>query len=170
MMGPSVPGVVKKQSHDRRHRETRASDRTLHGWDLSLLAGEILEWAGVGVTILDPAGNVVYYNRWAEKNLDREPEYLVHDVRDRHRRQITNPRFDAMLTLFEKGRTEPVRYVARPYGKTTILVTVSPIIVAGRIAGYSQIVLLKDEVQDLCRRFDESGRTSFEQEMLRPVK
>jgi transcriptional regulator with PAS, ATPase and Fis domain len=169
MMGPSVPGVVKKQSHDRRHRETRASDRTLHGWNLSLLAGEILEWAGVGVTILDPAGNVVYYNRWAEKNLDREPEYLGHDVRDRHRRQITNPRFDAMLTLFEKGRTEPVRYVARPYGKTTILVTVSPIIVAGRIAGYSQIVLLKDEVQDLCRRFDESGRTSFEQEMLRPV-
>ena len=74
-----------------------------------------------------------------------------------------------MLALFESGRTEPVRYVARPYGKTTILVTVSPIIVDGRIAGYSQIVLLKYEVQELCRRFDESGRKSFEQEMLRHV-
>jgi transcriptional regulator with PAS, ATPase and Fis domain len=159
----SVPGVVK---NDRMHRETRASDRTKHGWNPSLLSDEILEWAGVGVTILDPAGNVLYYNRWAEENLDREPEYLGRDVRDRHRRKITNPRFDAMLALFEEGRTAPVRYVARPYGKTTILVTVSPIIVDGRIAGYSQIVLLKDEVQELCRRFDESGRTSFEQEML----
>jgi len=166
MIRPIVPGVAKKQSHDRRNCETRASDRTLDGWNLSLLSDEILEWAGVGVTILDPAGNVLYYNRWAEENLDREPEYLGHDVRGRHRRPITNPRFDAMLALFGKGRTEPVRYVARPYGKTTILVTVSPIIDAGRIAGYSQIVLLKDEVQELCRRFDESGRKSFEQEML----
>ena len=32
-----------------------------------------------------------------------------------------------MLKLFVDGRIEPVRYVARPYGKTTILVTVSPI-------------------------------------------
>ena len=98
--------MVKKQSHDRRHCETRASDRTLHGWSLSLLSDEILEWAGVGVTILDPAGNVLYYNRWAEENLDRQPEYLGRDVRDRHRRPITNPRFDAMLALFEEvGRS-----------------------------------------------------------------
>jgi len=48
-------------------------------------------------------------------------------VHERHRRRITNARFDAMLKLFVDGRIEPVRYVARPYGKTTILVTVSPI-------------------------------------------
>jgi hypothetical protein len=46
-----------------------------------------------------------------------------------------NPRFDALLMLFEEGRTAPVRYVARPYGKTTILGTVSPIITDGCIAG-----------------------------------
>jgi transcriptional regulator with PAS, ATPase and Fis domain len=161
--------VIKKKSQDRRPDETPVSDRKLRGWNLSLLSDELLEWAGVGVTILDPGGNVLYYNRWAAENLDRKPEYLGHDVRNRHRRPITNPRFDAMLALFEEGRTEPVRYVARPYGKTTILVTVSPIIVAGRISGYSQIVLLKDEVQELCRRFDESGRNSFEQEMLGDV-
>jgi hypothetical protein len=56
--------------------------------------------------------------------------------------------------------------VARPYGKTTILVTVSPIKVDGELVGYSQIVLMKEEVQELCRRFDESGRESFEKEML----
>jgi hypothetical protein len=71
-----------------------------------------------------------------------------------------------MLKLFEDGRVEPVRYVARPYGKTTILVTVSPIRVDGELVGLSQIVLLKDEVQELCARFDTSGRDSFEREML----
>ena len=143
-----------------------AQDRTLDGWQLGSWADQLLELAGVGVTILDRSGRVMYYNRWADEHLDRRPEYIGTDVRGRHRRAVTNPRFDAMLALFENGRTEPVRYVARPYGKTTILVTVSPIRVEGELVGYSQIVLLKDEVQDLCRRFDESGRDSFEREML----
>ena len=71
-----------------------------------------------------------------------------------------------MLKLFVDGRIEPVRYVARPYGKTTILVTVSPIRIDGELVGLSQLVLLKDEVQELCARFDATGRESFEREML----
>jgi hypothetical protein len=45
-------------------------------------------------------------------------------------------------------------------------VTVSPIRVDGELVGYSQIILMKDEVQELFRRFDESGRESFEKAML----
>ncbi|WP_207757793.1 hypothetical protein, partial [Nonomuraea cypriaca] len=100
------------------------------------------------------------------EHLDRMPEYIGNDVRKHHRRAVTNPRFDAMLRLFEEGRVEPVHYVARPYGKITILVTVSPIRVNGELVGFSQIVLLKDEVQKLFALFDESGRESFEREML----
>ena len=85
---------------------------------------------------------------------------------ERHRRKITNPRFDAMLKLFVDGRIEPVCYVARPYGKTTILVTVSPIRIDGEFVGLSQLVQLKDEVQELFARFDATGRESFEREML----
>lgn len=140
--------------------------RILPGWALDAWADRLLEQAGVGVTILDRAGHVMYFNKWASENLDRKTEYLGVDVRNRHRRSITNPRFNAMIALFENGRTEPVRYVARPYGKTTILVTVSPIKVDGELVGFSQIVLLKDEVQGLCARFDESGNESFEREML----
>lgn len=44
--------------------------------------------------------------------------------------------------------------------------TVSPIRISGELVGLSQLVLLKDEVQELCARFDESGRESFEREML----
>jgi transcriptional regulator with PAS, ATPase and Fis domain len=141
-------------------------ERILPGWALSEWADRLLEHAGVGVTIVDRNANVLYYNKWASEHLDRKPVYIGDDVRNRHRRAITNPRFDAMLKLFEDGRTEPVRYVARPYGKTTILVTVSPIFVEGELVGFSQIVLHKNEVQELCARFDESGRESFEREML----
>ena len=143
-----------------------AESRIATDWGLDQWADRILEQAGVGVTILDRHGTVMYYNKWASEHLDRKPEYIGNDVRKRHRRAVTNPRFDAMLRLFEEGRVEPVRYVARPYGKTTILVTVSPIRVNGELVGFSQIVLLKDEVQELCARFDESGRESFEREML----
>ena len=143
-----------------------AESRIATDWDLDQWAGRMLEQAGVGVTILDRHGTVMYYNKWASEHLDRKPEYIGTDVRNRHRRAVTNPRFDAMLKLFEDGRVEPVRYVARPYGKTTILVTVSPIRVDGELVGFSQIVLLKDEVQELCARFDTSGRDSFEREML----
>jgi transcriptional regulator with PAS, ATPase and Fis domain len=141
-------------------------ERILPGWALSEWADRLLEQVGVGVTIVDRQGNVLYYNKWASEHLDRKPGYIGDDVRNRHRRAITNPRFDAMIKLFEDGRTEPVRYVARPYGKTTILVTVSPIFVSDELVGFSQIVLLKNEVQELCARFDESGRESFEREML----
>jgi altronate dehydratase len=36
----------------------------------------------------------------------------------------------------------------------------------GELVGLSQLVLLKDEVQELWARFDDSGRESFEREML----
>jgi hypothetical protein len=92
-------------------------------------ADRLLEHAGVSVTVIDREANVLYYNKWASEHLDRNSNCVGDDVRNRHRRAIINPRFNAMLKLFEDGRTEPVRYVARPYDKTTILVTVSPIFI-----------------------------------------
>jgi len=140
--------------------------RVLPGWTVSQWADRLLEQAGMGVTILDREGRLMFYNQWAVNKLDRKPEYIGKNVRGHHRRKITNPRFNAMLKLFEEGRTDPVYYVARPYGGITILVMVSPIRVDGELVGYSQVILLKDEIQELFRRFDESGRESFEKEML----
>src|SRR3954449_13120988 len=91
---------------------TEVSDnRIVADWALGQWADRILEQAGVGVTILDRHGTVMYYNKWASEHLDRMTEYIGNDVRKRHRRAVTNPRFDAMLRLFEEGRVEPVRYV-----------------------------------------------------------
>lgn len=135
-------------------------------WALSYWADRILEEAGVGVTILDQDGVVIYYNRWAARYMDRQPSYIGDNVRNRHSRAITNPRLDAMFGLFEKGRTEPVRYVAHPPGMRALLVTVSPIHQGDELVGFSQLVLFKEEVQELCQRFDADGRKSFEKEML----
>ena len=146
---------------------TEVSDhRIVAHWALGQWADRLLEQAGLGVTIVDRHGMVMYYNKWASEHLDREPGYLGHSVHERHRRKITNPRFDAMLKLFVDGRVEPVCYVARPYGGITILVTVSPIRIDGELVGLSQLVQLKDEVQQLCARFEATGRESFEREML----
>jgi hypothetical protein len=87
---------------------------------MHLLQGVIVDHEGVH-------GSVLFYNKWAAEHLDRKPEYLGRDVRERHHRAVTNPRWNAMLQLFLDGRDEPFRCVARPYRKTTILVTVSPI-------------------------------------------
>lgn len=143
-----------------------SDQRMVAGWSLSEWADRLLEQAGLGVTVLDRHGAVMYYNKWAAEHLDRQPDYLGHSVHERHHRKITNPRFDAMLKLFVNGRIEPVQYVARPYGKTTILVTVSPIRIDGEFVGLSQLVQLKNEVQELFARFDTTGRESFEREML----
>lgn len=143
-----------------------AENRILPGWALSDWADRLLEHAGVGVTIIDLEGNLMFYNKWAVENLDRKPEYIGKNVKNNHRRKITNPRFDAMLQLFKDGRRVPVRYIARPYGKTTIIVTVSPVLIEGELVGFSQIVLLKDEIEEMIGRFNESGRESFEREML----
>ena len=140
--------------------------RIVADWALGQWADRLLEQVGLGVTIVDRHGTVMYYNKWASEHLDRQPAYLGHSVHERHRRRITNARFDAMLKLFVDGRIEPVRYVARPYGKTTLLVTVSPIRIDGELVGLSQLVLLKDEVQELCARFDATGRETFERDML----
>ena len=100
-----------------------AASRAFPGWALAEWADHILEQAGVGVTIVDRNGSVLFCNKWAAEHLDRKPEYLGRDVRERHHRAVTNPRWNAMLQLFLDGRDEPVRYVARPYGKTTMAKT-----------------------------------------------
>ncbi len=73
---------------------TEVSDqRIVADWALGEWADRLLEQAGLGVTIVDRHGTVMY--KWASEHLDRESGYLGHSVRERHRRKITNPRFDA---------------------------------------------------------------------------
>ncbi|GHB46884.1 hypothetical protein GCM10007094_40320 [Pseudovibrio japonicus] len=145
----------------------QVADRTLDGWELEGCAEWLIDQQGVGVSIIDTEGRLLFYNQWADNKMPREPEYLGQKVQEHHRKQITNVRFEAMLDLFRKeGRTEAVKYVAKPYEGLTIIVIVTPIIVEGELVAFCQTVLDKDEIQGMCETFDESGNITFQRDIL----
>jgi sensor histidine kinase regulating citrate/malate metabolism len=113
---------------------------------LTELIGLAMEGMGVAVTIIDTKGTLLYYNKQAAKILDRKPEYIGKDVHSHHKKATSNKKFDQMLHDFQKGRTEPFHYEAKPYGKT-ILVTLSPILEDGKFIGCTQSVRLKKDIE-----------------------
>ena len=50
------------------HTET-AGSHAFPGWALAEWADHILEQAGVGVTIVDRNGSVLFYNKWAAETV-----------------------------------------------------------------------------------------------------
>lgn len=93
----------------------------------------------VAASIIDREGALLYYNRHAEKILDRKPEYIGTNIRTHHKKADSNDNVDAMLAAFEQGRKEPFHYEARPYGEP-IIVTLSPIREKGEFIGCVQTV------------------------------
>ena len=104
-----------------------------------------MECMGVGVTVIDPKGTLLYYNQHAAKILDRKPEHIGSDIHSHHRKATSNEKLDLMLQEFDKGRTEPFRYEAKPYGEV-LFVTLSPIRKDGEFVGCVQSVLLRKNV------------------------
>ena len=86
-----------------------------------------MDCMGVAATIIDPKGTLLYYNRQAERILDRKPAYVGADVQSHHKKADSSQKFDRMLKSFKEGRRDPFYYEAKPYGET-ICVTVAPII------------------------------------------
>lgn len=86
-----------------------------------------MDCLGVAVTIIDTDGKLLYYNKRAADILDRKPEYIGKDIYSHHLQPSSNKKVASMIQDFEKGRVEPFRYKAKPYGKT-ILVTLSPLL------------------------------------------
>ncbi len=104
-----------------------------------------MECMGVAVTLIDVKGHLLYYNKQAAKILDRKPEYIGKDIHSHHRKVTSNQKLDVMLQDFQKGRTDPFHYEARPYGET-LIVTLSPILENDRFTGCVQSVQLKEDL------------------------
>ncbi len=111
---------------------------------------ELIRWAmesmGVAVTIIDSKGKLLYYNREADRILDRKPEHLGDDIHSHHKQANSNIKLDSMLQEFQKGRTKPFYFEVKPYGKI-ILVILSPILESGKFIGCTQSVLLKEDIE-----------------------
>lgn len=115
-----------------------------HPEDLRELVSLGVECMAVAITIIDPQGILLYYNREAARILDRKPEYIGKDIHTHHKKPASNEKLDQMLREFREGRTEPFHYEARPYGQT-IEVTLSPILKDGAFIGCVQSVRLKEK-------------------------
>jgi transcriptional regulator with PAS, ATPase and Fis domain len=105
-----------------------------------------MDCLGVAVTIIDPNGILLYYNQHAAKVLDRKPEYIGAEVYGLHKKATSNEKIKFMINEFQRGRTTPFHYKAKPYGKI-IFVTVSPILEEGIFKGCVQSVVLEEEVK-----------------------
>ena len=101
----------------------------------------------VAVTLIDPRGVLLYYNRQASRILDRKPEYIGIDAHGHHKKAASNEKFDSMLGSFNAGRKEPFHYEAKPYGKP-LRVTLAPILKDGEYIGCIQTVRLKGSNAD----------------------
>ena len=111
---------------------------------LSELAYLALDNIDLAVSIIDADGTLLFYNRHSAKILNRKPEYIGTDIHAHHQKPA-NEKLDRMLRDFRNGRTDPVHYEARPYGKV-ISVTLTPLIKAGEFIGCVQTVRLKEAV------------------------
>jgi len=120
---------------------------TEHENSLGQLIHPAMDCMGVAATIIDPKGTLLYYNRQAERILDRKPEYIGVDVHSHHKKAESRQKFGRMLKNFEEGRREPFYYEAKPYGET-ICVTVAPIIKNDRFVGCVQTARLKNTVSE----------------------
>lgn len=105
-----------------------------------------MESMGVAVTIIDPQGILLYYNKEAARILDRKPGYIGKDVHSHHKKLDSNRKLAFMLQEFKHGRKEPFRYQAKPYGNP-IEVTLSPILENSTFIGCTQSVELKKDIE-----------------------
>ena len=129
-----------------RHHSTVISivERVKKEKEMKELINLAMDCLGVAVTIIDTKGTLLYYNKQAVKILDRKPEYIGNDVYSHHKKTTSSEKLESMIQDFQKGRTEPFHYEAKPYGKT-ILVTLSPILENDKFIGCAQSVQLKEE-------------------------
>jgi sensor histidine kinase regulating citrate/malate metabolism len=114
------------------------------GTKVNKLITTAMECLGAGATIIDTKGTLLYYNKKAATILDRKPGYIGKDVYSHHTKPTSSKKLESMIQEFHKGRTEPFRYEANPYGKT-ILVTLSPILESDRFIGCVQLVQLEED-------------------------
>jgi DUF438 domain-containing protein len=94
----------------------------------------IVDRIPMAVTIFDLKGDLLYFNDTAPRIINRKPEHLGRDIRLCHQKPQSVVRINGMIQEFQQGRRDPISYEARPYGKT-LLITVSPLEVEGRLVG-----------------------------------
>jgi DUF438 domain-containing protein len=88
----------------------------------------------VAVTVLDPAGRLLFYNDHAPSLLDRRPEYLGLPVQGHHKQQASVEKVEAILAAYRDGQRQEHAWFFQRQGKT-LAVRVAPWVVEGQLKG-----------------------------------
>ena len=100
----------------------------------------LLDELAVAVTIVDPAGVILFYNDYASRILDRRPEYIGRDIRECHKAAESVRRIDSILSELAKGRKEPLMYGSTRNGMK-FTVSLSPRIADEKLVGIIQCAM-----------------------------
>ncbi len=98
----------------------------------------------VGITIIDPAGHILYYNKYCARYVDRKAEYIGRDIRDCHKEADSVARIDEILKTLSEGRKREVHYENKR-GARHLSVTVSRFEIEGALIGFIQSFVVKRE-------------------------
>ncbi len=83
---------------------------TVPDFDLSAMSPFLLDKIPTALTVTDPDGRILCFNRYSTRILDRKPEYLGRDVRSCHLKPESIAKIDLMLEEFKNGRQEKFEY------------------------------------------------------------
>ncbi len=111
---------------------------------LAAFAPSALENLPVGVTLVDPEGIMLYFNRRAAEILDRKPEYIGRDIRACHKEKRSNDKIDRILNEFRSGGTEPHSWRLERAGRY-FNVTFTPLRKDGELIGALHTVQVEQE-------------------------
>lgn len=98
---------------------------------------KVLEKIPVGITIIDLDGQILYYNEYCSRFIDRKPEYIGKNIRFCHQKKESVEKIDKLLDQLTRGKINEYYYESTRNGKK-LGVTVSPFELNGNLIGFIQ--------------------------------
>jgi len=111
--------------------------------DIARLAAA-LDRLPVGITIIDTAGIMLYYNAHCALYVDRQPEYIGRDIRTCHAEDASIKKIEGFMKLLASGSKAEVHYEAERNG-VKLAVTVVPFEFDGELIGFIQSFVVNRE-------------------------
>jgi len=102
----------------------------------------VLDSLPIGITIIDPAGCILYFNQYATRFVNRKAEHIGRDIRACHKDAESVDRINTMLKTLRDGRETEVCYETRR-GEVQLAVTVSRFERDGQLVGFIQSFIVQ---------------------------
>jgi PAS domain S-box-containing protein len=101
-----------------------------------------IEQMAAALTILDPEGNIVYFNQYSTTILDRKPEYIGRDIKEFHIPK-SNLKISQILKEYAEGSEDVHTWQLEREG-VVFQVRVAPIYDNREYVGLSHVVMPLD--------------------------